>query len=42
MATLAGESLYRARGYVEIERVTDTVDGVDVPLIRMGKPVIRG
>jgi len=39
MATLAGEPLYRKRGYVEIERVTDHVDGVDVPLIRMGKPV---
>lgn len=42
MATLAGEPLYRARGYIEIERVTDTVDGVDVPLIRMGKPVLHG
>lgn len=39
MATLAGEPLYRARGYIEIERVTDNVDGVAVPLIRMGKPV---
>jgi GNAT superfamily N-acetyltransferase len=41
MATLAGEPLYRARGYIEIERVTDNVDGVDVPLIRMGKPVLH-
>lgn len=39
MATLAGEPLYRTRGYIEIERVTDNVDGVDVPLIRMGKAV---
>jgi GNAT superfamily N-acetyltransferase len=39
MATLAGEPLYRARGYCELERLTDMVDGVDVPLIRMGKPV---
>lgn len=37
MATLAGEPLYRACGYVEIERVTDDVDGVGVPLLRMRK-----
>lgn len=38
MATLAGEPLYRASGYVEIERIESApVDGVTVPLVRMGK-----
>ena len=38
MATLAGEPLYRACGYEEIERTTAApVNGVLVPLIRMGK-----
>ncbi len=38
MATLPGEPLYRACGYVEIERVfADAVEGVRVPLVRMGK-----
>jgi GNAT superfamily N-acetyltransferase len=37
MATLAGEPLYRACGYVEIARTTAEVDGVSVPLMRMGK-----
>jgi hypothetical protein len=37
-ATLAGEPLYRACGYSELERITaDTPSGVAVPLIRMGK-----
>ena len=37
-ATLAGEPLYRACGYGEIERFTaPTSLGVDVPLVRMGK-----
>ena len=37
-ATLAGEPLYRACGYAEIERFSSrTSTGVDVPLIRMGK-----
>ena len=40
MATLAGEPLYRASGYVEIERTAASVDGVDVPLVRMGKPLV--
>lgn len=40
MATLAGEPLYRACGYQAIERVAAApVDGVAVPLIRMGKPL---
>jgi GNAT superfamily N-acetyltransferase len=36
MATLAGEPLYLARGYREIERIVEMVDGVEVPLVRMG------
>ena len=35
MGTLAGEPLYRACGYVEIERIEDG----GVPLVRMGKPL---
>ena len=37
MATLAGEPLYRAYGFRELERISDG----GVPLIRMGKPVDR-
>jgi GNAT superfamily N-acetyltransferase len=38
MATASGEPLYRACGYVEIERTTSApVGGVVVPLILMGK-----
>lgn len=40
MATLAGEPLYRAAGYEPIERVIDDVDGVGVPLVRMGKALV--
>lgn len=37
-ATMAGEPLYRACGYVEIERFSaSTTSGADVPLVRMGK-----
>ncbi len=40
MATLSGEPLYLACGYQPIERVEAApVDGVAVPLIRMGKPL---
>lgn len=40
MATLAGEPLYRACGYREIERTAAApIDGVAVPLVRMGKPL---
>lgn len=40
MATLAGEPLYRACGYAEIERVTaPPTGGIAVPLVRMGKPL---
>ncbi len=37
MATLSGEPLYRACGYMEIERVTSATERGDVPLILMGK-----
>ena len=37
MATMAGVPLYAACGYVEIESVNATVDGVLVPLVRMEK-----
>ena len=39
-ATLAGEPLYRACGYTDIEAFeSDTPSGVKVPLIRMGKRI---
>jgi GNAT superfamily N-acetyltransferase len=41
MATLAGEPLYRACGYAEIERSTAPIDGAVVPLIRMGKALVQ-
>jgi GNAT superfamily N-acetyltransferase len=38
MATLSGEPLYRVCGYTPIEEVmSKPIDGVSVPLIRMGK-----
>lgn len=37
MATLSGEPLYRAVGYVPVEHRIDEVDGVGVPLILMRK-----
>ncbi len=37
MSTLAGEALYRARGYEVIERLEDDRGGVPVPLLRMEK-----
>jgi GNAT superfamily N-acetyltransferase len=38
MGTLAGEPLYRACGYQEIERISSmTAAGIAVPLVRMGK-----
>jgi len=40
MATLAGEPLYRACGYTAIEPATAKADGIAVPLIRMGKPLV--
>lgn len=39
MATLAGESLYRASCYDEAERIVADVDGIAVPLVRMVKPI---
>ena len=40
MATLSGEPLYRACGYIEIERTAAApLNGVVVPLILMGKPI---
>lgn len=42
-ATLAGEPLYRACGYHQIEQFSaQTPWGVPVPLVRMGKPLIPG
>ena len=38
-ATMAGEPLYRACGYQEIERFLDDRGGAPVPLVRMGKPL---
>jgi GNAT superfamily N-acetyltransferase len=39
-ATLAGEPLYRACGYSVIEHfASPTSQGVEIPLIRMGKPL---
>ena len=41
MATLAGAALYRVCGYHEIEHIrTAPIDGVAVPLIRMGKALV--
>ncbi|MBU1539479.1 MAG: GNAT family N-acetyltransferase [Alphaproteobacteria bacterium] len=37
VATMGGEPLYRAAGYVEIERFEDDRGGTPVPLVRMGK-----
>ena len=39
MATLSGEPLYSAYGFLPLERVADSTGGVAVPLIRMEKPV---
>ncbi len=39
VATMGGEPLYKAAGYVEIERFEDDRGGAPVPLVRMGKPL---
>ncbi|MDX2205137.1 MAG: GNAT family N-acetyltransferase [Hyphomicrobiaceae bacterium] len=39
MATLAGEPLYSAFGFVAIERLSDARGGAPVPLVRMGKAI---
>lgn len=40
VATMGGEPLYLAAGYVEIERFEDDRGGVAVPLARMGKSIV--
>ena len=42
VSTLGGEPLYRAAGYVEIERFEDDRGGATVPLVRMGKRLAVG
>jgi GNAT superfamily N-acetyltransferase len=42
MATLAGEPLYLACGYLEIERVVNRTELGEVPLKRMGKSLTPG
>ncbi|MCA1493819.1 GNAT family N-acetyltransferase [Sinorhizobium alkalisoli] len=37
MGTMAGEPLYRACGYIPVERLVDGRGGVTVPLLRMTK-----
>jgi GNAT superfamily N-acetyltransferase len=37
MSTMAGEPLYRACGYEQLERLTDDRGGLAVPLVRMAK-----
>lgn len=37
MATLAGQPLYLAAGFLPIERIIDSNGAVPVPLVRMGK-----
>ncbi len=37
MGTMSGEPLYRACGYVPLERIEDARGGAPVPLVRMGK-----
>jgi GNAT superfamily N-acetyltransferase len=38
IATLAGEPLYRACGYQELERLASApIEGVTIPIVRMGK-----
>jgi GNAT superfamily N-acetyltransferase len=41
MSTLPGEPLYRSLGFVELERLVTTLpDGVDLPVVRMSRPLI--
>jgi GNAT superfamily N-acetyltransferase len=39
VATMAGEPLYRACGYLPVERFADARGGAPVPLLRMEKPL---
>jgi GNAT superfamily N-acetyltransferase len=41
MATLAGEPLYSAYGFVAVEHVDDRSTGTAIPLVRMIKPIDR-
>ncbi len=41
MATLSGEPLYRACGYVQLERLVDGRGGAPVPLVRMQKVLAK-
>ena len=41
VATLAGEPLYRACGYVPYENLVDARGGADVPLVRMRKTLVQ-
>jgi GNAT superfamily N-acetyltransferase len=41
MSTLSGQPLYRAAGYEVVEEVEDSSGGVPVPLLRMGKRILR-
>jgi GNAT superfamily N-acetyltransferase len=42
VATMAGEPLYRACGYLPVERLEDDRGGAAVPLLRMEKRLIEG
>ncbi len=39
MATLAGEPLYTAYGFVPMERMTDASTGTQIPIVRMRRPI---
>jgi len=39
MSTLAGEPLYTAYGFREVERLADASGGASVPIVRMAKPI---
>jgi GNAT superfamily N-acetyltransferase len=41
MATMAGEPLYRACGYMPMDPLVDHRGGVGVPLLRMGKSLVK-
>ena len=42
-ATMGGVPLYRACGYADLEQIeTETPSGVRVPMVRMGKALLRG
>ena len=39
MATLAGQPLYAACGFLPVEEVEDTSTGIAVPVVRMRKTI---